>query len=135
MAFVKLPDGESAFNGLYGNYKTRARKKHRDFTLTKKEFAEITKAPCHYCGVLPQQEYDNGGTTTSYTYNGVDRVDSNQGYGVANVVACCKVCNYAKMDMNLDEFNMWIARLVKFHTNLKVTPSASEQVQYNVAIR
>jgi hypothetical protein len=50
--------------------------------LTLKEFVEIRKNPCFYCGdVLPQ------------TRGGLDRVDCNGGYTVANVLPACVDCN------------------------------------------
>jgi len=37
-------------------------------------------------------------------YNGIDRVDNAIGYLTDNCVACCKVCNRAKLQMSKNEF-------------------------------
>ena len=47
--------------------------------------------------------------------NGVDRIDSNQGYYWENCVPCCEKCNYAKHEMSVKEFKNWI---IKVYTNL-----------------
>lgn len=52
--------------------------------------------------------------------NGIDRVDSSIGYTIQNSVPCCKICNYAKHNLTLEEFTLWLDRLVEFRTNLKV---------------
>lgn len=121
------PYGYSALTSLYSNYKLRSRKKNQDFTLTKAEFECLTKEPCEYCGMPAVQVFDNGGTTTPYFYNGLDRRDNNKGYTPYNSAPCCKTCNLAKHTLTLEEFIMWIDRLIKFRTNLKVMPSASER--------
>lgn len=107
-----LPEGEASFNQLYSRYKLRANKKGLVFELTKKQFRELTSLPCVYDGSLPSQvsgRYDNRLNGT-YTYNGIDRVDSSKGYTVDNCVPCCKTCNTAKGTMSLEEFKSWLAR-------------------------
>lgn len=44
---------------------------------------------------------------TVVNHNGIDRIDSNDGYVQGNVVPCCKYCNMAKMDRTQDEFLKW----------------------------
>lgn len=51
----------------------------------------------------------NGG----YVYNGLDRRNNNKGYTHDNIVPCCKPCNYAKRDMNIEEFRNWVRRVYK----------------------
>jgi 5-methylcytosine-specific restriction endonuclease McrA len=45
-----------------------------------------------------------------FIYNGLDRIDSNLGYSVANCVPCCTKCNYAKGNMTLLEFKEWLSK-------------------------
>ena len=52
--------------------------------------------------------------SNTYTYSGIDRVDSNIGYEINNVVSCCNICNRAKSNMKLDEFNEWRMKLAKY---------------------
>jgi hypothetical protein len=47
----------------------------------------------------------------SFTYSGIDRIDSSIGYIEGNVVSCCSKCNTAKSDMPFDEFRVWAIRL------------------------
>jgi hypothetical protein len=49
--------------------------------------------------------------------NGIDRIDSKLGYVEGNVVSCCKICNSAKGDLTLAEFENWINKMIKFKTN------------------
>jgi len=49
--------------------------------------------------------------TGEFTYNGIDRIDSDGGYTPDNIVACCKKCNIAKSDMTTDDFLAWIRRI------------------------
>ena len=47
---------------------------------------------------------------SAFVRNGLDRVDSNLGYTLDNVLPCCSICNYAKQDLRQDVFMQWIAR-------------------------
>ena len=122
----RLPDGVASFNFLRYKYRVSAKKRSLEFSLSKEEFSILTKSACKYCGVEPSQSVHNNNAPAPYVYNGVDRVDNKVGYTKENCVPCCYVCNLAKRSMSLEEFLAWIDRLVKFHTNLKVMPSASE---------
>ncbi len=55
---------------------------------------------CHYCG-----DEING--------VGIDRVDSNIGYQMENIVPCCYQCNITKMDYSYNEFIELCVRQVK----------------------
>lgn len=46
-------------------------------------------------------------------YSGIDRIDSHEDYTEDNVVACCRVCNYAKSNMDVNEFRDWAIKLGK----------------------
>lgn len=46
-----------------------------------------------------------------FVRNGIDRVDSAQGYVLTNVVPCCKQCNRAKSDLSREEFLTWVERV------------------------
>lgn len=56
---------------------------------------------------------------STYTYNGVDRVNNSDGYTIKNCVPCCAICNYAKRDLSETEFVAWARRLVA-HQDSKV---------------
>lgn len=111
----KLPEGESAFNKVYGSYRLMARKKGRKFELTKEEVRDLTKQNCHYCDALPSAISKSQSTTASYIYNGIDRKDNTKGYTKDNVVPCCVNCNRAKMDLSYEEFLNLIKKIYIKH--------------------
>jgi len=108
---VAFSGGESAFRRLYRGYKRNARNKNRAFSISKEEFRKLTKLPCYYCGAEPTNTLTEASLNGSYTYNGLDRVDTNAGYTPDNVVPCCKHCNVAKRAMTQEEFAEWSRRL------------------------
>lgn len=81
---------------LYVKYRGEARKRKREFSLTLEEFTNLASSPCFYSGHRHAEQL-----------NGIDRVDNSKGYTMDNVVPCCKLCNRAKRDMNVDEFVDW----------------------------
>ena len=72
-------------------YKAQSKTRGKEFLLTKEEFKSIYGKSCVYCGDVNESM-------------GLDRVNSNNGYVIGNVVSCCRRCNQAKNDMTLDEF-------------------------------
>lgn len=80
-------------------YKSNAKTRSLEFDLSLHYFNELLHSKCHYCGI-PEA-------------NGVDRLDSNEGYKLGNVVACCKVCNWMKRDYSYEEFILHIKKIVK----------------------
>ena len=69
--------------------------------------------PCYYCGVIGGNTFtiNRFGTTESYAYNGIDRLNNDIGYILGNVVPCCGACNKAKQCMSEDEFKSFISRV------------------------
>jgi hypothetical protein len=114
--------GENGLNSLFNSYKTNANKKKIDFDIDIDTFAFFTKLPCFYCGTLPSQikkpvsKTRDGEKHAQYTYNGIDRIDSNIGYKDGNILPCCKKCNYAKKDMSVNEFVKWVNGVYKNFT-------------------
>lgn len=120
----KLDSGEEGFRLLVRIYKSNAKKKGRDFNLTIEQFKQLTQSNCHYCGLPPKKQISNHNIKQdevrnrgAYTYTGIDRKDSSQGYTPENSLPCCHQCNIAKMDMTYDEFIMYIERLASFRRN------------------
>jgi hypothetical protein len=80
-------------------------------------FYELSQLPCDYCGRQPYRSFNKkkwgrtGSNISNYqrdhgtfTYNGLDRVDSSKGHTVDNVVPCCYRCNIMKGDMTRQAF-------------------------------
>ena len=116
----KKPYGEASFNSLYMNYHRNANKRNLIMDLTKDEFRRLTKQDCFYCGVGPNQVWlrkqtnPKHKTNGEYVYNGIDRMDSNKGYTIDNVVPCCFKCNEAKNSLNVKEFYSYIVKVYTF---------------------
>ena len=115
----RFPEGVAAFLNTVGCMKKNAKNRGLSFNLSNKQIKKLQQQPCHYCGSLPanvscRKEINN--TNGEYVYNGIDRVDNKKGYEVNNCVTCCFVCNRAKRNMTLPDFNRWIKQLIKFHS-------------------
>jgi hypothetical protein len=98
-------------------YRRAARHRHT-WCISFKGFRSLIFQPCHYCGVvgtnLKKAERKDG--LGSFYYNGLDRVNYTKGYFATNVVPCCKVCNRAKSDMTLQDFQAWLEQLITYST-------------------
>jgi len=108
----KKPDGFSAFNKIFINYKKNAKSRNINFLLDKKEFKVLIDQNCFYCGESASNTCVN--RTDVYSYNGIDRLDNSKGYELNNVVACCKICNNAKKAMSKKEFLNWVNKIYIF---------------------
>ncbi len=114
--YNQLPSGEAAFNELYNSYRNKGRGRKRDFDLTKEQFRLLTSMNCAYCGVAPFQVNKTSSGDT-YTYSGIDRIDSSKGYIWVNCNPCCKHCNFAKMNFTLDE---WLEHIKRIYHHMRL---------------
>lgn len=81
-----------------------ARRRGIFFNLSFDEYVPISLLSCHYCGgPLPKRG------------SGLDRVDSNKGYVIENVVPCCHFCNQSKMNQTQSEFIARCVRIAEKH--------------------
>lgn len=93
---------------LYQNYKGKAGKEGRRFELTLEDFVRLIEMDCAYCGQPPLQEYrPQKNYKTPAIYNGIDRMDNQDGYTIGNCAAACKVCNRAKRDLTKEQWEAW----------------------------
>lgn len=126
---ARLPMGEAAFNRIYARYEYAAKKKGRAWNLTPEVFREITKLPCHYCGVDKSMDVGDKANVKkntkctriskfhgTYSCNGVDRIDSEEGYEPSNCVPCCMKCNRMKLDLEFFEFIDHVSK-ISIHLN------------------
>lgn len=116
--FHKVGPGQTGLGMLFKNYRYRAKKKNRNFNLTKEEFKELVTQKYHYCGAEPNQIYKypsiysmEAREYSAFKYNGLDRKDSNVGYIKENVVPCCWQCNSAKKNWSYEEFKNWLVKV------------------------
>jgi hypothetical protein len=114
----KLPYGEATLNRIIDGYKKSAKERGLSYNLTREEFKEITSKNCYYCDNTPgnirnARNRNNGG----YTFTGIDRLDSNYGYEIWNVVPSCFLCNKMKTNLPLEVF---LSHIQKIINNLKI---------------
>merc|ERR1719158_1516347 len=93
--------------------KTQARRRGIPCDVPFEEFVALIKRPCHYCG-----------DCTTDRFRGLDRVDNDRGYTVANVVPCCPVCNYMKSKL-APAFFLQHTRRVALHNSRTQARSAA----------
>ncbi len=113
-SLTMLPGNEAAFNQTYSAYRRDAERRGLVFELTKEQVKHLSQQPCAYCGALPGQlarHSTRPGRRDVFVRNGIDRVDSTQGYVLTNAVSCCKQCNRAKSDLSRDAFLAWVERV------------------------
>jgi hypothetical protein len=108
----KLEFGKTTRNDILSQYKHGAKLRQLSWELTDAQFDQLTADVCFFCGRratnIHKSKYNNG----DFIYNGIDRIDSSLGYNINNTVACCIICNRAKSDLSLQEFNSWIQDLM-----------------------
>lgn len=99
---------------IYASYKTHARLRKVSFAISKDVFAEMLKDDCFYCGEPPAREATDIGKVIVLR-NGIDRIDSLQGYTQGNVVTSCTRCNQAKNNMSTNEFYALVRKIFSRH--------------------
>ena len=96
----------------YKEYRRGALLRGLTFDLSFEEFLDISSKNCAYCGAPPTEKNSEKvyyqRFSSPWKHNGIDRVDTTKGYNIENCVPCCSICNYAKHDLNLNEFKSWV---------------------------
>jgi hypothetical protein len=119
---------DKAWNWYFGTYWRGAKYRNLIFSLDMEQFKTICLQDCHYCGLSPspKNKYRNDKAACQETINastiyvsGVDRIDSAQGYHLANCVPCCTECNYHKGIYTTTQFQSWIDRINQHNLNKK----------------
>jgi len=87
---------------IFGEYKRDAKRRNRNFELTKEQFIQYWEKPCYYCG-------------DKVKFIGLDRIDNERGYTINNIVSCCWECNRMKKNYSQKEF---LDKCVKIAKNL-----------------
>lgn len=95
----------------YSQYKNNAKRRKLKFDLSIEQFKILTTNPkCHYCGGCSCDYY-----AQSKNINGIDRIDSSNGYFFNNCVTCCSTCNKMKLALGYDDFISHIRKIYE-HT-------------------
>lgn len=107
----RLADGEAAKNSVFSSYRISARSRGLSFSIPKEIFFELIKKDCFYCGKEPSNLNRSIGGYGDCVYNGLDRINNNEGYEVDNVVPCCIQCNRSKSTLTQEEFITWVTNI------------------------
>jgi hypothetical protein len=116
------------FESLFNRAKRDAQRRGLSFTLTFKQFENLTLiTECHYCGD-PITWMKQGTKDRKWKYLGatnLDRKDNTKGYTKQNVVVCCTRCNRAKSNtFSYDEFVV-IGQAIKLYNKGRRANSSS----------
>jgi hypothetical protein len=88
--------------GIFLSYMHESRRRTKlskgiKFELKYEEFVHMINDICAYCG--------------KKNCRGIDRIDNNKSYALENSVPCCKICNWMKKDLSLQEFKDHITKI------------------------
>lgn len=89
LAYEKLY--KQTASGRFCTYKSSAKERNLEFSITLEQFAEFWNKPCGYCG----EEIET---------IGIDRIDNVKGYTLENIISCCETCNRMKLAMTQEQF-------------------------------
>jgi len=89
-----FPEAFIKYNSDYATYVTSARNKKLKFKLSRELFYVLTKNECYMCGKQNTKKHQNG----------LDRIDSKEGYIESNLKSCCGNCNYMKSNYEYKKF-------------------------------
>ena len=111
----KISDMDRGRKAVITRYKRAAKSRGFIWDLSDNQAVSLMESACFYCGsmgsctykIVERAHFDS----RQYLYNGIDRIDSSKGYTPDNVVAACAQCNYAKGNMNQNEFIDWAHRM------------------------
>lgn len=111
-------------NAIINSYKQRCKRNNIKWGLSREKAKTLLLGNCQYCGIEPYNKRNAYGhlnrrtqkaqewqSRAEITVNGIDRSDNSLGYTATNSVTCCKICNYAKRDLPLDEFLIWLRKV------------------------
>lgn len=84
------------------------------FDLSYEQFLVLTEQPCFYCGEPFSKVFKTKKSCVEYLCNGIDRINNKIGYCTDNCVPCCKFCNTAKLDMDVDDYIRKIKQVAAF---------------------
>ena len=108
----------SPFNRLRSEYIFNAERRGYVWRLTDEQFYNLVIDDCFYCGSEPVLSSHSIATIKFYA-NGVDRLDSSEGYFIDNCVPCCPDCNYFKNKFPYDKFISLITKIYEHHVSIQ----------------
>jgi len=108
----RISNNHSEITAIILGYKRHADRRGFKWKLTRGDVESIIIKDCLYCGTKPSNiKKTKNSIGDGYRYSGIDRVDSLKDYTIENAVPCCRICNYAKSNLSLKEFQEWAMKL------------------------
>tara|TARA_S200002703_G_scaffold159045_1_gene171246 strand:+ start:3060 stop:3620 length:561 start_codon:yes stop_codon:yes gene_type:complete len=108
----RISKNHSEVTAVILGYKRHAKDRGLSWELSRDDVESVISMSCKYCGSKPSNvKRTKNSIGGGLKYSGIDRVDSGRGYTIENIVPACKICNYAKSNMSIDEFASWAKRL------------------------
>ncbi len=105
---IRLDNYGAIKRKIYRRYKYGAIERNLIFDLSFDYFISIIEKKCYYCNAEGYIKTSTNKNHPFYKSNGIDRIDSYNGYVIGNVVPCCRNCNVSKNDKTQKEFAEWI---------------------------
>lgn len=110
----RISENHSELTAIILGYKRHAIDRGFSWKLSREFVKQLINKNCHYCGSQPSNiKKTKNSLSGGLLYSGIDRIDSSKNYTQDNVVPCCKICNYAKSNMDINEFRKWAIMLGK----------------------
>ncbi len=109
--------GEGSLGILFKGRKRDALAKGLSWNISRADYKRMTSMNCHYCGSIPASRSYRKGCNGPYFYNGLDRIDSDKGYELDNVIPCCETCNSIKNTLTTEEMYDHITRMIEYRDN------------------
>lgn len=125
----RKPDG--VWIRLRCQIESGARARCLEMSLTNEQLKYVCSLPCTYCKspAMNTMKGRKGGRATAETvhrYSGIDRVDSKKGYTPGNVIPCCRICNRAKSNLDLEQFIQWLVNFGSGLTALDIQSACAD---------
>ena len=114
-----LPTGVSCRNALLSSYKSNAKKKGHEFSLSEEYCYSLFEGNCYLCGSPPKNIFKKGKLKGEFIYNGIDRIDSSKGYLLDNVMSCCSYCNFLKGAIHTKDFLEHIKKIYNYRVDIE----------------
>lgn len=119
---------DGSYRDIFVRYKKGAKTRKLDWGLTYEQAVSLFKGSCVYCGEEPKHTYSRS-KYYKVPYNGIDRIDTTQGYFYDNCASSCRACNVSKHEMSVKDFLNHVKKIYDFQRLSRegVEPSGSKQ--------
>jgi ribosomal protein S27E len=126
---IKAPINIYKYYYLHG-----AKSRNLEWSLSDEQFENLIFGDCNYCNEKPKpiqhlKRYIK--VKEVLNVNGIDRVNTHQGYNIENCVSCCSRCNRMKMALTKEEFLDQIVKIYNCFIKSSTTIPEGSTAQAN----